>query len=136
MMFAILIAITCAFRNTLWRPYIYTTIMVFLGVFGFFNGYVTSRYLKFFGTTDLILSTTISALCLPLFVVGGLLLEMFFAHIGKQAERYSFMAVIFRTIGWYLLHSTMCYYGAFKGYLEKATPPVVAIGKVRRPIPD
>ena len=135
MAFAVIICVWITFSNTVWRPYFYVIVMTILGFMGFFNGYVTSRYLKFFGTTDMWFSTTVSAVALPLYIVGALIFEMIFAWIGNQAMRYSFFMVGLRTIGWYILHATLCYYGAFAGYVEKVTPPVVPIGKVIRPIP-
>lgn len=136
MMFTVLIAICFAFANTLWRPYIYTTMMVVLALFGFINGYVTSRTLKFFGTTDWNFSATISAFALPLFITGLMGFEMFFAWVSNSPSKYSFGKTLMRTIGWYLLNGVMCYIGAYRGYIQPATPPSSAIGKVPRPIPD
>lgn len=117
MMFTVLIAICFAFANTLWRPYIYTTMMVVLALFGFINGYVTSRTLKFFGTTDWNFSATISAFALPLFITGLMGFEMFFAWISNSPSKYSFGKTLLRTIGWYLLNGVMCYIGAYRGYI-------------------
>lgn len=77
MFFTVLIAITIAFANTEWRPHVYTTTMVILALWGFMNGYVTSRSLKFHGTTDWNFSATISAFALPLFITGTLGFELF-----------------------------------------------------------
>ena len=117
MFFTLLLAIIFAFANTQWRPYIYTTSMVILALFGFLNGYVTSRSLKFFGTTDWNFSATVSALVLPLFITGAFLFEVFFAWMSKSALRFSMKSILMRVLGWYLLNGTMCYYGAFKGYV-------------------
>lgn len=133
--FTLLIAITIAFANTLWRPYIYTTTMVILAIWGFFNGYVTSRYLKYFGTTDWNFSASVSAFAFPCFIMGAFFLELVFGWLAKSSIRYSVGTTILRVVGWYLLNGTMCYYGAFKGYVQKATPVIPALGKVIRPIP-
>jgi len=117
MMFSVIIAITVAFANTNWRPYIYSISLLFLCFCGLFNGYVTSRYLKFFGTTDLIFTTMISAVGLPMYAITATLLEMLIAHVGKQATRYSFFSVLFRVVGYYLLNASMCYLGAWRGYV-------------------
>ncbi len=136
MMFTCLIAIVFAFANVLWRPYIYTTMMVILALVGFINGYVTSRCLKFFGTTDWNFSATISAFALPLVITGTCGFELFFAWISKSAIRYSFKTNLMRMIGWYLLNGIMCYIGAYRGYIQPATPVPSAVGKVPRPQPD
>ena len=133
--FSLLIAISLAFAKTNWRPYIYTTLMVVMAVFGFLNGYVTSRYLKYFGTTDWNFSASVSAFALPCFIMGALGLEQIFAWLARSSLRYSMGQTMLRVIGWYLLNGTMCYYGAFKGYVQKATVVMPRLGKVIRPIP-
>ena len=136
MFFTVLIGICVAFANTLWRPYIYTIVMVTLALWGFLNGYVTSRTLKFFGTTDWNFSATIAAFALPMFLMGAFIFEMIFAWLSRNALRYSFKNNLMRLVGWYLLNGTMCYFGAFRGYIQKATPKPCEVGKVIRPIPE
>ena len=136
MFFTVIVAILVAFANTEWRTSIYTVIMVILAIYGFLNGYITSRTLKFFGTTDWNFSAVISSMVLPVFITGAFFLEMCFAYMVNNAARHNFGTVLLRTVGWYLLNSTMCYYGSFRGYVQKKTPLPVAIGKVIRPIPD
>lgn len=87
--FSMLIAISLAFAKTNWRPYIYTTLMVVMAIFGFLNGYVTSRYLKYFGTTDWNFSASVSAFALPCFIMGALGLEQIFAWLARSSLRYS-----------------------------------------------
>ena len=92
MFFTLLIAIIFAFANTVWRPYIYSTIMVILALFGVLNGYVTSRNLKFFGTTDWNFAATISSFALPIFITGALIFEDFLAWImNHKASRTVFV---------------------------------------------
>lgn len=136
MFFTLLLSIVFAFANTEWRSSVYTMCFVTMAIFGFLNGYVTSRYLKFFGTTDWNFSATVSSLVLPLFITGAMLMECLLSWIVKSSLRYSFGDILFRVIGWYLLNGTMCYYGAFKGYLQKATELPSKLNKVVRPIPD
>lgn len=117
----LLIAITFAFANTEWRASIYQTMLIILALFGYLNGYVTSRYLKFHGTTDWGFSAVISSFGLPLFLSGALGFELFFAWISKSAIRYSFKHNIMKIVSWYLLNGFMCMIGAYRGYIEKAT---------------
>ena len=84
-----MIAIVFAFGNMNWRPYIYTTYFVIIAFFGFINGYVTSRYLKYFGTTDWNFSATVSAFAFPCFIMGALGLELVFAWLARSSLRYS-----------------------------------------------
>jgi len=137
MFFTLLAAIVFAFADTelSWRPYIYEICFVILATFGFINGYVTSRNLKFFGTTDWNFSATIAALVLPLFIIGAIFLELLVAWVSGSALRYTFGETLLRSIGWYLFNGTMCYYGAFRGYVEKATVVPSPIGKIARPQP-
>ena len=99
------------------------------------NGYVTSRYLKFFNMTDLIYTALVCAVALPLHILGALLIEQIFAWYAGHPSTHSFGNTMLRAFGIYLLHATMCYIGALLGYSQKATPRVVPIGKVVRPIP-
>lgn len=110
--------------------------MIILALYGYLNGYVTSRTLKFHGTTDWNFSAFLSSVCLPLFIVGALAFELIFAFMGRSAIRYSFKHNILRIIGWYILNGIMCFIGAYKGYIEKATPNPVPLGKMVRPIPE
>ena len=136
MFFTLLIAIIFAFADSAWRPYIYPIVLVIMALYGFLNGYVTSRNLKFFGTTDWSFSATVSALVLPLFVTGALLLECLIAWVSGSSQRYSFGSILLRIIGWYIFNGNMCYYGAFKGYIQKATELPSPLGRVARPIPE
>ena len=110
--------------------------MVVLALWGFINGYVTSRTLKFFGTTDFMFSAVMSGFTLPLFITVTLGIELFLAKITMSALSHSLFVNILRITGWYLLNGLMCYFGAYKGYMQKATPVPSAVGKVPRPIPD
>lgn len=116
----LLIAITFAFANTEWRASIYQTSLVILALFGYLNGYVTSRYLKFFGTTDWGFSAVISSFGLPLFLTGAFAFELFFAWISRSAIRYSFKHNLLKMTAWYLLNGFTCMIGAYRGYIEKA----------------
>ena len=112
-----LFAIIFAMSGTAWRPYIYTTMMVVLAIYGILNGYVTSRTLKFFGTTDWNFSATVSSFALPIFITGALLFEVFFAWVARSPARYSALQTTLRCLGWYLLNGVLCYIGAFRGYV-------------------
>jgi len=87
--------------------------MVVLALFGVVNGYVTARYLKFFGNTDFKMSVAISALVLPLFIMGVFFVELGLAYIQKQPLRFSAAKTLARVIGWYLLNGAMCFIGAY-----------------------
>ena len=112
MLIVVLTCIVFAFTNVVWRPYIYSIIAYSLAMFGFLNGYVTSRYLKFFGKTDLMYSVTISAVVLPIFLFSCLLLEHFFDWIDHIPNRISNKVMLFHAILVYLSHASLCYVGA------------------------
>ena len=84
-----LLAVVFAFTNGELSPSIYTSFMVMLACFGYFNGFVTARYLKFFGYADFKLATSISALVLPAFIIGVFFAELLLAYIQKSALRFS-----------------------------------------------
>ena len=87
-------------------------------------------------TTDWAFSAVLSSFALPLFITGAMAFELFFAWMGRSAIRYSFKHNILRILGWYVLNGLMCLIGAYRGYVEKATPNPVPLSKVARPIPD
>lgn len=136
MFVTILICITFAFANTHWRPYLYQSMLVITAIYGLINGYVTSRMLKFYGTTDFYFSAFVSSFALPLFVTGAMVFECFFLWVSKSALRFSFKTNLVRIISWYLLNALMCFIGAFRGYTLPKTRVAVPIGKVIRPIPE
>mmetsp|Transcript_47326 Transcript_47326/g.62610 ORF Transcript_47326/g.62610 Transcript_47326/m.62610 type:complete len:262 (-) Transcript_47326:72-857(-) len=109
--------------------------MVILALWGFLNGYTTSRTLKFFGTTDWNFSAIVAAFTLPLFISVTLGFELALAWLTRTALRYSFKANLLRIVGWYLLNGSMCYLGAYRGYMQKAVQIPSPVGTVRRPIP-
>ena len=118
MFFTSLIAIIIfTYCKTEWRTSIYSIAMVIFALYGYLNGYVTSRMLKFFGTTDWNFSACISAFTLPAIITGAICLELIFAHLIKNPARFGFVETLLRAFGWYTLNSTMCYIGAYKGYM-------------------
>lgn len=106
-----------------------------MALYGYVNGYVTARYLKFFGSPDWTFSAVVSALALPMFFTAAILEEVFFAWVTRSSMRYSAGQTILRAIGWYLLNGSLCFAGAYRGYLKKAASLPAQVSKVRRPIP-
>lgn len=131
----VLLGIVFAVGDTMWRPYIYQTVYIVLALFGFLNGYVTTRTLKFFGTTDWNFSAAMSAIMLPLFLTGAVALEVIVAWLSRTSQRYSAAETIIRTLAWYSINAITCYIGAYRGYLQSAEPRAAAVGKVTRSIP-
>ena len=89
MFITLLIAIVFAFAQTEWRGYVYETAIVIMALYGYTNGYVTARYLKFFGSSDWSFSAVVSALALPMFFTAAILEEVFFAWVTRSSLRYS-----------------------------------------------
>ena len=57
---------------------------------GFLNGYVTARYFKFFGKTDLSDAFVICAVALPLYIYSAFIVESIFAWYGELPKSNSF----------------------------------------------
>ena len=130
-----LIAVVISFAHAELSETIYTTLMVMLACFGHLNGFATSRYLKFFGNSDFRLSTTISALALPVFIIGVFFFEILLSYAQSSALRFSAAQILLRVIAWYLFNASTCFIGAYRGYTQKVTPVPSAINVVVRPIP-
>lgn len=77
----LLFTIAIQFSNSELSAYIYSSMMVVLALFGVINGYVTARYLKFFGNRDFKMAVGISALVLPLFIMGVFFVELGLAYV-------------------------------------------------------
>ncbi len=130
-----LIAVVISFAHAELSETIYTTLMVMLACFGHINGFVTSRYLKFFGNPDFIMATSISSLALPVFIIGVFFFEILLSYAQSSALRFSAAQILLRVIAWYLFNASTCFVGAYRGYTQQATPVPSAINKVVRPIP-
>ena len=81
MFLTILLAMVIAFENTEWRGQIYEIAMVMLALYGYLNGYVTARWLKFYGATDWNFSAIVSSCALPVYFIGAIITEVFFSYI-------------------------------------------------------
>ena len=127
-LFLVMIATTTAFNAISWRPYILDTFVCIAVIFGYLNGYVTARYLKFFGKTEMWQATFLSAVALPLCIFSVILIEMFFNWIDHDPRRYRYTFPMMQTIGWYILNALLCYFGAFKGYIQLADQKAAPIG--------
>ncbi len=130
-----LIAVVICFARAELSETIYTTLMVLLACLGHINGFVTSRYLKFFGNSDFKIATTISSLALPIFIIGVFFFEILLSYAQSSALRFNAAQILLRVVPWYLFHASTCFVGAYKGYTQQATPVPSAINKVVRPIP-
>ena len=104
-------------------------------IFGYLNGYVTSRFLKRFGETDIWASASLSAVALPFYIIASLFLEMIIDWFDHNTRRYRFVFLLESTICWFIVNAALCYLGAFKGYLTKSEMRIAPAGKVIRPIP-
>ena len=89
MFLTILVAATSAFDNNEWRGQIYETSMVLLALYGYLNGFVTARFLRFYSATDWKFSAVVSACALPIYFVGGTFMDVFFSFIMRSPSRYS-----------------------------------------------
>jgi len=137
MFLTILLAIVFAFAKTESRSWIYSTSIGMLAGFGYLNGFITARFLKFYGTSDFKFVTIVSSCALPVYFIGAIVFEVFFSWITRSPQRYSAMQTLLRVFVWYLVNGVMCYLGAYHGYTRyKAAPLPCELGKVRRPIPE
>ena len=131
----VLMAIIFAFTNVIWRPYIKNILACTIAIFGYLNGYVTSRFLKRFGGTDIKTSASISAVGFPIYIITSLFFERIIDRFNHNTRRYRFMFLLASTVCWFIINAALCFYGAYRGYLTKSEMRVAPVGKVIRPIP-
>ena len=89
-LFLVIIATTTAFNAISWRPYIWYAFICIAVTFGYLNGYVTARYLKFFSKTEMRYATLLSAVVLPLCILSVITLEVLFNRIDYDPRRYRY----------------------------------------------
>ena len=109
--------------------------MLILALFGYLNGFVTARYLKFYGTNDWNFSAIVSALTLPLYYTSACIFEVFFAWLTNSVQRFNAMESLMRAFAWYALNGVLCFAGAYHGFLKKSQSLPCEVSKVKRPIP-
>ena len=131
-LFLVMVATTTAFNVMSLRPYILDTFVFIAVIFGYLNGYVTARYLKFFNKTEIWYATFLSAVALPLCIFSVIIFEMLFNYIDPNPRRYRYTFPLIQTIGWYILNALLCYFGALRGYLQNADKNVAPVGQVAR----
>ena len=134
-LFLVMVATSTAFNAISLRPYIWDAFVSIAVIFGYLNGYVTARYLKFFSKTEMLQASFLSAVAIPMCIFSVIMFEMLFNWIDPDPRRYRYTFPILQTTGWYLLNALLCYFGAFKGYLQIADQKVAPTGQVARQIP-
>ena len=90
MSFFVLTTICLMTQDTSWRPFFFNFYAVFMAIGGCTNGYVTAKYLKFFGTTDLFFTILVCAVALPLYIITALMIESIFSWYGELPARHNF----------------------------------------------
>ena len=90
--------------------------LTILAVYGLINGYVTSRNLKCYGTTDWVYAACVAGFVLPTLIVIAVMLESLFAWLNDSPLRYNFLSAVFRICLWYVSNGVFCYVGAYCGY--------------------
>ena len=104
--------------NSLRHP-IFIIIMSVTACFGFINGLVTTRVLKFFGTTDWALAAAIASLSLPAFMYCCFGLEICLKAIAGGYAPGKLLKELALTVIWCLVNGGSCLFGAYKGYMLK-----------------
>ena len=132
----VLFLIYFCLENQDWRPHLWEMGLSVLAIFGFLNGYQTSRYLRCYGTTDWVYSAAVSGFILPTLVVIVVMVESLVSWLDNAPLRHSFGSGLIRIILWYTVNGTMCYIGSYFGYQSKNRPLPVEVNRMARPIPD
>lgn len=115
------------------RPFYYYTGMIILALMGYFNGFVTARVLKYFGTTDWVFSAATSSLVFPTWLYATAFIADVVEMIDGKTIRLS--AAIGFGFLWLAINTPLCFLGAYKGYITGDVRSSRAIGKIKKDIP-
>jgi transmembrane 9 superfamily protein 2/4 len=108
-----------------------------LAMGGFFNGYVSSRMMRFFGSNDWNFSAHASAVLFPVYMF----IIFAFVEIIEWFERSSsyipFTTALLLALVWVFVTIPLAYLGAYIGF-AKSTPdkPPCRVSAVRRRVPN
>ena len=109
--------------------------MICLALMGFINGLITTRTLKFFGTTDWAFTALISSTALPIFLYVCLTLEIVFNAAAGGYSEETLWYKLFMTIGWIAINVVSNLFGAYKGYLLPRAEAASKVSSLTREIP-
>jgi len=117
------------------RPFYYYAGMIVLAMMGYFNGFVTARTLKYFGTTDWVFSAATSSLVFPTWLYATVAI----ADIVEWIDD-GYVVRVGAGIGfgflWLAINTPLCFLGAYKGYVSGNVRSSRAIGKIKKTIPE
>jgi transmembrane 9 superfamily protein 2/4 len=87
---------------------------------GWFNGFVTARCMKSFGSTDWVGGVTLSAFVYPSFVMVAVVMVDVIEWIEKSSAGLPLTSVFLYGAVWMTMSISMCYHGATVGYRQSS----------------
>lgn len=134
-LFVSLIQMSLFYATTRARHIVFYASIVLLALCGFFNGFITSRTLKFFGIYQWKYAALIAALIFPCYV----LFTLSFADIIESATggtaAIPFSEGLWHYLLWWALDAPCAYYGAYLGFV-KPLGLEPEVGPIKRSIPQ
>jgi len=116
------------------RPFIYTTGHFSLALCGFLNGFVTSRTLKFFKSTDWKMCAFLSAVIFPMYILVTFSIgDIIESAMGSSAAKPLSEGLLHYLI-WWALDAPLAVFGSYRGTM---TPLAIVpdVSPVRKAIP-
>ena len=108
-----------------------------LAMGGFFNGYISSRMMKSFGSNEWKFSANASAILFPVYMFGIFLFVEIIEWFERSSSYVPFTTALGLTLIWVLVTIPMAYLGAYAGFVktEQDKPPC-KVSSVRRRVPS
>lgn len=133
--YSMLIFTTLFFSNYKLRAYVFFLSIIAQAVFGWVNGFITARILKFFGSVDWCFSAFISAVMFPTWFVATCgFIDIIEWSVGSSSM-IPFSRFFVYTIGWLAICIPLCFLGAYLGFKLTQVRKVCKVNPVRRNIP-
>jgi transmembrane 9 superfamily member 2/4 len=108
-----------------------------LAMGGFFNGYISSRMMKFFGSGEWKFSANASAMLFPFYMFSMFVLVEIIEWLERSSSYVPFTTALGLSFIWVLFTIPMAYMGAYAGFVktEQDKPPC-KVSSVRRRVPS
>jgi hypothetical protein len=108
-----------------------------LALGGFFNGYISSRMIRFFGSNEWKFSANASAVLFPLYMFGVFMFVEIIEWFERSSSYVPFTTTLLLTLVWVVVTIPMAYAGAYAAFTQtSADKPPGKVSAVRRRIPS
>jgi hypothetical protein len=118
MIYILVATLLVGLLNPYLRYFNFVNAFFMLSTGGFFNGYVTSTMMRYFGASDWKLAASAAAFILPVGIVVVFILVDFIEFFEKANQVFPFTSVAFFSLLWACITVPLTYFGAYTGFTK------------------